>query len=231
MKKIKGFTLIELMVAIAIMAIITTAAIQFLVPVNKIYNDVSSQEKTMAITNGISRYIGESIRYSKYIMIYSGYSGAPDKDIILKDMRALSPNEFSEKRINDNELSEKIKGLYLDNTTPITYNNKIYKGRVYKLKNLKDATPKLALTSSYYGNNTLYFSIPKSESDDSKLNITSNTMTFDIKIINKDGSVHSTTENNVDFLNMNSRIKGQINYKTDTSENIYIYYYVPQEVV
>lgn len=222
-KSFRAFTLIELIIAMALMGMILACAMRFFVPVNDMHKDLSSKERIMAITNGVSRYVGESVRYSKYVMIYVGYNSPPSNLDVLTDFRGLDPEKLLESKIDNDTLSAKIKGLYLNNSTPVTYSGKAYKGRVYKLKSLKDGTPKMALTPSYYGRNSLFFSIPIG--DDGKPQITAATMEFNIQLLNQDNSAYSSTDNEIDFLNMNSRIEGQMDYKVGTGENIYVYYY------
>lgn len=222
--KLKGFTLIELLVSMVVMGILMACAMQFFKPVNQLYADVYSEEKSMAIVNGVNRYIGESIRYSKYVMIYADYQAPPSKQDIIKDIRELNSSALSEAKIKDDILEGQIKGIYINNSTPVSYNGKTYTGRVYKLKDFKNSITKMALTPYYYGANSLYISIPNQKDDETKKEISSKTIKFNTILLKPDGTKYSETSSEIDFLNMNSQIQGQIGYKSDSYDNTYIYY-------
>ena len=70
-KKIKGFTLIELIIVMAIMAIIMAALLNIMKPIRRTYVDSTLYESQRNAQSGITRYISESIRYSVSLGVYT----------------------------------------------------------------------------------------------------------------------------------------------------------------
>lgn len=83
-KNLKGFTLIELIIVLAIFGLILTVVMSFIDPVGKIMKKTSTRERTAAYTDNISEYIDNSLHYAKYMRIYEGgfcqYNTDPDSD-------------------------------------------------------------------------------------------------------------------------------------------------------
>lgn len=71
-KKLKGFTLIELIIVLAIFALILTLVMSFIDPVAKVMKTASTRERTAAYVDNISEYIDNSLHYSKYMRVYNG---------------------------------------------------------------------------------------------------------------------------------------------------------------
>lgn len=70
MRKLKGFTLIELIIVMAILSILMAAIMQMFKPIRETYVDATLYESQRAAQNGIITYIGESVRYSTDLAIY-----------------------------------------------------------------------------------------------------------------------------------------------------------------
>lgn len=68
--KLKAFTLIELIVTMAIFGIIMTAIIQMMQPINDVYSSTSVLSAQRAAEDGIAAYIAENVRYAHHIGIY-----------------------------------------------------------------------------------------------------------------------------------------------------------------
>ena len=77
-KILKGFTLVELIVVIAIFSILMTGALALVDPVSKINKSSSDFEKTYAYVDNIQDYIKTSVQYADNMWIYQG--GSPDLD-------------------------------------------------------------------------------------------------------------------------------------------------------
>ena len=71
-KKLKGFTLIELIIVLAIFGIILSVVMSLLDPTSKIMKKASTRERTAAYADNISEYITNSITYAKFIRVYDG---------------------------------------------------------------------------------------------------------------------------------------------------------------
>lgn len=69
MKKVKAFTLIELIVVMAILVGVLTSILQLMQPVTAAYNDSTEYERQRTVESGIITYITESVRYANKITI------------------------------------------------------------------------------------------------------------------------------------------------------------------
>lgn len=68
----KGFTLIELIIVLAIFSIIMTLVMSFIDPVAKIMKKASTRERTAAYVDNIGEYIDNSLHYAKFMRVYNG---------------------------------------------------------------------------------------------------------------------------------------------------------------
>lgn len=71
-KNPKGFTLVELVVVMAVFGIIMLGAMQFLSPVNRMMKGASLQESNSATVDNIKRYFESTLRYASSVYVYNG---------------------------------------------------------------------------------------------------------------------------------------------------------------
>lgn len=71
-KKLKGFTLIELIIVLAIFSVILALVLSFIDPVSNIMKRTSTKERTAAYVDNITEYIDNSIHYAKFMRVYEG---------------------------------------------------------------------------------------------------------------------------------------------------------------
>ncbi len=69
MKKLKGFTLVELLVAIAIFGILMTGVVQLMSPITEISTSAKIANNQQMVENAICNYIGENLRYTSNLLI------------------------------------------------------------------------------------------------------------------------------------------------------------------
>ncbi|MGN0691534.1 MAG: type II secretion system protein [Oscillospiraceae bacterium] len=88
-KKLKAFTLIELIVVMAILAILMSALMNFYRPIRETFVDSTMIEDLRTTQDGILEYVSENIRYAEQMMIFDQGSSytyeytdpkEPDKD-------------------------------------------------------------------------------------------------------------------------------------------------------
>lgn len=79
-KKLKGFTLVELIVVMAVFGIIMLGAMQFLNPVSRMMKGASLQEANSATTDNIKRYFEGTLRYASSVYVYNGDLKEYDED-------------------------------------------------------------------------------------------------------------------------------------------------------
>lgn len=71
-KNLKGFTLIELIVVMAIFSLLMAGALALVDPVEKINKTASDFEKTNAYVDNIQDYLQDSLRYAENVWVYQG---------------------------------------------------------------------------------------------------------------------------------------------------------------
>lgn len=69
-KLIKGFTLIEMIIVMAILAILMSALMNFYRPIRQTFVDSTMIEDMRTTQNGILTYLTESVRYAENLIIY-----------------------------------------------------------------------------------------------------------------------------------------------------------------
>ena len=153
-KLIKGFTLIELIVAMAIFSILTVAIINMFKPIREVYVDSTLIESRRSAQTGITKYITESVRFSTDLGLYtmdkvSNVKGAVDTfaDSYLDAKGVTDTTE----RDNKKEAIEKYaEVIIIDNTEKAyTYNGRDYTGRLIRRKFDKSSGDIEAITNDY----------------------------------------------------------------------------------
>lgn len=71
-KKLKGFTLIELIIVLAIFSVILALVMSFIDPVSNLMKRASIKERTAAYVDNITEYVDNSIHYAKFMRVYEG---------------------------------------------------------------------------------------------------------------------------------------------------------------
>lgn len=146
MKKIiKGFTLVELIVVMAIMTILMAALMQMMKPIRATYVDSTYYEAQRNTQSGMVQYLTESLRYATNMGIYTedGSSISNESDA-LTEFEAMSG-------VTD---KSKIHIITIDNKKPYTFNNSTLYGRLVRSKDVASGTSRLALGDAYYGKYT-----------------------------------------------------------------------------
>lgn len=120
MKKLKGFTLLELIIVMAIFSIIMYSAVQLLNPVSKFFVRSSNFENTTACTDNMRRCIEGNLKYADRVRVYNKYQpydvGKPDTPSadLLSKVQSFYSQFFQDRRFIDS--SGIINVLVFDNT-------------------------------------------------------------------------------------------------------------------
>lgn len=119
-KKLKGFTLIELIIVMAVFGILMVAVMSIMNPLSKIVKRASLQEANAAAVDNMKRYMEGSLRYSDCIEVFVGdlvdFTGNPVADEDAAVLRFIE-NHYTN-RTNpggENPLTGKIRMLKIDN--------------------------------------------------------------------------------------------------------------------
>lgn len=69
---LKGFTLIELIIVLAIFGVIMVLVMSFIDPVSKVMGKTSVRERTASYVDNIGEYLEKSMRYASYVRVFDG---------------------------------------------------------------------------------------------------------------------------------------------------------------
>lgn len=160
-KKIKGFTLIELIIVMAILSILMTAIIQMFKPIRETYVDSTFYENQRTAQNGMITYIGESVRYSTDLGLYAGTSYNSAQNAVdafaaayVAKYYASDPNKATkETAVKENAqvivINHKDKFKFGDNWT-----GRLLRRNKFGNTSVSDANDfRLAMGAPYYGEN------------------------------------------------------------------------------
>ena len=168
MKKIKGFTLIELIIVMAIFGILMAAIMRMFTPIRETYVDSTLYENQRTTQNGIITYITESVRFSTDMGIYNTGGVTSAQTAVDK----FADNYINYYSITDTTKTANVKALIQENVDLIvidnnatTYGNQSCYGRLIRRKtdgtkvvsddySSTPAKARIALGAAYYDTNT-----------------------------------------------------------------------------
>lgn len=153
MKKIKGFTLIELIIVMAIISILMVGIMQMMKPIRSTFIDSTYYEMQRNTQNGMITYLTETLRYADNLGIYT--SGNVSNAITKFKSDVMKDASFDNKKVHV---------ITIDNKMNYTYNNvNTLRGRIVVNKptatgynamwadNPATASARVALSEAYYG--------------------------------------------------------------------------------
>ena len=140
LKSLKGFTLIELIIVMAILVSLLTAILQLMEPVHEAYRDSTIYEQQRTIENGIISYIAESTRYAKAISIIDQNVPIDTNTDNSPDINPNNLNAAANYFINKNGLQvadyKNIEVIVIDRSTKFEYKGQEVKGRLVRIRGL-----------------------------------------------------------------------------------------------
>ena len=194
MKKIKGFTLIELIIVMAIMAILMSALMQLMKPIRTTYVDSTLYEAQRNTQTGIGQYLCETLRYASDVGIYSASDANVTDSVSAAKLflEEITGNPYASMTADDKELENRLEIITIDQSQgTYTYGGRDYTGRIVRRK-VKDktgataqtvssndevagsATGRLALGEAYYGSSDYTIDIsPDTASNTIKFTVSS----------------------------------------------------------
>lgn len=127
-KKLKAFTLIELIVAIAVFGILMAGIVKMIEPLSETAASSSVLNNQRNVENAIVTYLGENLRYASNLAIIKG--GTPDNAV--QKFIDLAPSDYSGKQIDYTVSSnkDKIRVIAFDGSNAYTYKNNDFNGRL-----------------------------------------------------------------------------------------------------
>lgn len=145
MKKSKGFTLVELIIVMAILTILMAAIMQMFKPIRETYVDATLYESQRTAQNGIITYISESVRYAVDMGIYEA-----DMTTAIDSFATAYAAKYGTDDDNVQDIKDNVQVIVIDNEDTHTFNGD-WKGRVLRRKS--DGTTRVAMGEAYYGEN------------------------------------------------------------------------------
>lgn len=145
LKKLKGFTLIELIIVMAILVSVLTAILQLMEPVNEAFADTVMYESQRTAEQGIADYITESLRYSERASIIDQGENVTYTDgstTVLVDNEKKAVEYFANKNsydLTDEDVRKRINVITIDRTTTYTDGGYTYTGRLLRRKGWDDS--------------------------------------------------------------------------------------------
>ncbi|MGN0638971.1 MAG: type II secretion system protein [Huintestinicola sp.] len=133
--KAKGFTLVELIVAMAVFSILMLGIMQIAGPMSEAAatNEVVNNQKM--VENNIVTYIGETLRYATNVMVIEGKSGFSPDDAIKafakeNPVDALGNPYFANPNSPTDAEKLKVRLICFDRSNTYKYKNIDYSGRL-----------------------------------------------------------------------------------------------------
>lgn len=128
-KNLKGFTLVELIIVMAIFGILMTAVMQIIAPLDKLSKRASIQEANSAAVDNIKTYFEGTLRYADCIEVCNGGLTDNDDALIASDLGAAKPSDAGSA-----ESKAVINFINNHYTNRADEKNEQLKGKVYMLK-------------------------------------------------------------------------------------------------
>lgn len=139
MSKAKGFTLIELIVAMAVFSILMLGVMQIAGPMSEAAATNAVVNNQKMVENNIITYLGENLRYATNVMIIEGNGSLSPDDAIAEFIKANPVDAYGNSIFpkpgtpNDpaNDAAKlKVKLICFDRASDYIYKNQKYSGRL-----------------------------------------------------------------------------------------------------
>lgn len=164
MKKIKGFTLIELIIVMAILSILMVGIMQMMKPIRDTFVDSTYYESQRNTQNGIVTYLTESLRFATKMGIYNEQTGVTGVQDAINDFITSTGYVATE----DGDINI----IVIDNKTQYKFNNGAQYGRLLRSKTVNPSTGavtyRVALGEAYYDKYTYSINVTTTGDADKK---------------------------------------------------------------
>lgn len=117
-KNLKGFTLIELIIVMAIFGILMTAVMQVITPLNKLSKRASIQEANAAVVDNMKTYLEGTLRYASAVEVFSGGLVDDEGNLIYSNNEEINKT----KSMSSDAIKEKF-GYVTPTGSPVYYDD------------------------------------------------------------------------------------------------------------
>lgn len=119
-RTLKGFTLLELIIVMALFSVIMMMIMSFVDPLSGIMKKTSVREKSAAYVDNISDYISKSMKYAKFVRVFDGgFCDTSDTTVSVEKKPAVEAfvNDFFDGVVDSeyHNMTGKVHVLELDN--------------------------------------------------------------------------------------------------------------------
>lgn len=213
-KKNKGFTLVELIITMALTVIVMSCIMTMSKPINNLAKVSSDYDSNRTVANEINNFVCKSIKYATYADIYTNYLDLPNTAI--SDFKGLiGATDTDDIRVIAiaNDISSHDPSI----EEGMDVNNKIYKSSEVFNQTPSKVKFYVAMGKDFYGKNKYQFEFLY---EDTEGIVTIKTITY------KNGNPSLTVKKTSKFLNYNNNTNNNFNVNDGLSagENTYIIY-------
>lgn len=128
-----GFTLVELIVVMAIMSIIFGALMNVVNPTSKFFNEAEAFKDELVLSQGITDALGDEVRYSTNVVVLQNYVGVPK----IEDgkLKGIADVTFDSALLFENDLVRgSLDNKYPKNTDSTTSRRKGARGQIMRFE-------------------------------------------------------------------------------------------------
>lgn len=185
--KFKGFTLVELIVVMALISIIMVGVMRLFTPIRTVYVDAFQYEAQRNSQNGVVKYITESVRFAADMGIYNDGITSASEAVDAFATAYCTANAIDSSKEDAVKAAIKTHAEVIiianDNNNAHTYRGKTYTGRLIRRKNVGTATSipsdpslttaaytddwRIAMGEAYYGENSFSINLTVKDGDSS----------------------------------------------------------------
>ena len=243
-KKLKGFTLVELIIVIGLMSVLMVMVGLILKPISQVFSDTASYTKDRQVMDGIAQYLDESIKYAdNIIVIYDkDYMTLKDSDFGAYIATLMNKDYISMSTADKEAYSKRIQGIAIindcsGNCTSLAdvydiddfeNNSGIQQmGRVYKSAYIDGARKEwLVGGEAFYGDSSYFINIEGQDGDgnghiDSAVGYDDNgDGTIDRTVYGLSYTIYSLEPREYDNVSYTTNLATVDNFKGKTREDI-----------
>lgn len=201
-KLLKGFTLIELIIVMALFSILMVMVMSVIKPISDLFSDSKQFVTDTTVADQIGKFITKNIQYSSNVYIF--YKSEPDT------------TKFKNKN---------YKMIKLDDSATDAWDGKDYTGRVYYEDNYDadDTNDNIAMGHAFYGRENYTFDVTFDKYIDDNTNIAWNAPKFSVYTYEKesDGSLGERYLIESSAANLVNRVATYIDFAKSIDSNHY----------
>lgn len=109
-EKLKGFTLVEMIVVVALFGLIMVVVLGLLGPINKTYSRAFDEADKQSISEDLRRFVEDNLRYADRMNVYTNMALVDDPTAALENSVEYQVNEFRKKYYFDPTTQEVTDG-------------------------------------------------------------------------------------------------------------------------